>query len=120
VEQIGDYTDFYSSRQHAFNVGTMFRGADNALQPNWLWLPVGYHGRASSVVVSGTPITRPYGQFKKSPKDENPVEGKCERLDFELEMAFFVGVGNEMGDNIPVDKAREHIFGYVLMNDWSG
>uniref|UniRef100_A0A8C0PLX0 Fumarylacetoacetase n=1 Tax=Canis lupus familiaris TaxID=9615 RepID=A0A8C0PLX0_CANLF len=115
---IGDYTDFYSSRQHATNVGIMFRGKENALMPNWLHLPVGYHGRASSVVVSGTPIRRPMGQM--SPDDSKPpVYGACKLLDMELEMAFFVGPGNKFGEPIPISRAHEHIFGMVLMNDWS-
>ncbi|NXT13210.1 FAAA Fumarylacetoacetase, partial [Prunella fulvescens] len=115
---IGDYTDFYSSRQHATNVGIMFRGKENALMPNWLHLPVGYHGRASSVVVSGTPIRRPVGQTKPD-NDKPPVFGPCKRLDIELEMAFFVGPGNKFGEPIPISRAQEHIFGMVLMNDWS-
>uniref|UniRef100_A0A8C3QF98 Fumarylacetoacetase n=1 Tax=Cyanoderma ruficeps TaxID=181631 RepID=A0A8C3QF98_9PASS len=115
---IGDYTDFYSSRQHATNVGIMFRGKENALMPNWLHLPVGYHGRASSVVVSGTPIRRPVGQTKPD-NDKPPVFGACKRLDIELEMAFFVGPGNTYGEPIPISRAQEHIFGMVLMNDWS-
>lgn len=115
---IGDYTDFYSSRQHAENVGIMFRGKDNALMPNWLHLPVGYHGRASSIVVSGTPIRRPMGQMR--PDDSKPpVYGPSKLLDIELEMAFFVGPGNRLGEPIPISKAHEHIFGMVLMNDWS-
>uniref|UniRef100_A0A8D2QAB8 Fumarylacetoacetase n=1 Tax=Zonotrichia albicollis TaxID=44394 RepID=A0A8D2QAB8_ZONAL len=113
-----DYTDFYSSRQHATNVGIMFRGKENALMPNWLHLPVGYHGRASSVVVSGTPIRRPVGQTKPD-NDKPPVFGACKRLDIELEMAFFVGPGNKFGEPIPISRAQEHIFGMVLMNDWS-
>lgn len=115
---IGDYTDFYSSRQHATNVGTMFRGKENALMPNWKHLPVGYHGRASSVVVSGTDFRRPHGQTRPN-DNEPPVFGPCKLVDFELEMAFFVGPGNELGTPIPVEKAHEHIFGMVLMNDWS-
>lgn len=115
---IGDYTDFYSSKEHATNVGTMFRGPENALMPNWVHLPVGYHGRASSVVISGTSIHRPCGQSR--PKDdEPPVFGPCKLLDFELEMAFLVGPGNELGHPIPIDKAGDHIFGMVIMNDWS-
>lgn len=114
---IGDYTDFYASREHATNVGIMFRGKENALMPNWLHLPVGYHGRASSVVLSGTDVTRPRGQVK--PKDA-PVEFVASRqLDFELEMGFFIGTGNELGEPISIEKAREHIFGMVLLNDWS-
>lgn len=115
---IGDYTDFYSSRQHAVNVGIMFRGKENALMPNWLHLPVGYHGRASSVVVSGTPIRRPMGQMRPD-ESQPPVYGPCKLLDMELEMAFFVGPGNKFGEPIPISKAQDHIFGMVLMNDWS-
>ncbi|XP_035670137.1 fumarylacetoacetase-like [Branchiostoma floridae] len=115
---IGDYTDFYSSRQHATNVGTMFRGPDNALMPNWLHLPVGYHGRASSVVVSGTPVRRPCGQTRPD-ESKPPTYGPCKLLDIELEMAFFVGPPNELGQPIPVSKAQDHIFGMVVMNDWS-
>ncbi len=115
---IGDYTDFYSSRNHAENVGTMFRGKENALMPNWLHVPVGYHGRASSVVVSGTPVRRPNGQLKPSP-DAPPVYGPSRRLDIELETGFVVGVGNELGSQIPVSDADDHIFGMMLVNDWS-
>ncbi len=114
---IGDYTDFYSSREHATNVGTMFRGKENALMENWLHLPVGYHGRASSVVVSGTPVTRPMGQLK--PEDKPPVVGPSRLLDIELEMGFFVGPGNKLGEPIPIDKTADNIFGMVLVNDWS-
>uniref|UniRef100_A0A8D0H7K0 Fumarylacetoacetase n=1 Tax=Sphenodon punctatus TaxID=8508 RepID=A0A8D0H7K0_SPHPU len=115
---IGDYTDFYSSREHATNVGIMFRGKENALMPNWLHLPVGYHGRASSVMVSGMPIRRPMGQMR--PDDAKPpVFGACKLLDIELEMAFFVGPGNKLGEPVPISQAHEHIFGMVLMNDWS-
>uniref|UniRef100_A0A4W4FZI7 Fumarylacetoacetase n=1 Tax=Electrophorus electricus TaxID=8005 RepID=A0A4W4FZI7_ELEEL len=113
---LGDYTDFYSSRDHATNVGIMFRGKENALMPNWLRLPVGYHGRASSLVVSGTPIRRPRGQMRPDPA---PVFGPSKQLDIELEMAFFVGPGNRLGEPIPVERAHEYIFGMVLMNDWS-
>ncbi|XP_012672691.2 fumarylacetoacetase [Clupea harengus] len=116
--EIGDYTDFYSSRDHATNVGIMFRGKENALMPNWLRLPVGYHGRASSVVVSGSPIRRPTGQMRPDPT-KAPVFGPSKQLDIELEMAFFVGAGNKLGEPIPIEKAHEHIFGMVLMNDWS-
>jgi fumarylacetoacetase len=115
---IGDYTDFYSSREHATNVGTMFRGPDNALQENWLHLPVGYHGRSSSVVVSGTGVRRPMGQTKADDAD-TPVFGPSRLMDFELEMGFFVGPGNSLGEPIPIDKAEEQIFGMVLVNDWS-
>jgi fumarylacetoacetase len=116
--QIGDYTDFYASRQHATNVGAMFRGRDKALMPNWLHLPVGYHGRASSVVVSGTPVVRPCGQAHPD-EAAPPVFGPSRELDFELEVGMFVGVGNELGQPIPVARASEHVFGYVLVNDWS-
>jgi len=115
--EIGDYTDFYSSKEHATNVGTMFRGADNALMPNWTHLPVGYHGRASSVVVSGADVRRPMGQLK--PDDGPPTFGPSRLVDFELEMGFFVGPGNELGVPIPIQNAPEHIFGLVLVNDWS-
>ncbi|HMB91135.1 MAG TPA: fumarylacetoacetase [Rhodothermales bacterium] len=114
---IGDYTDFYSSREHATNIGTMFRGKENALQPNWLHLPVGYHGRASSVIPSGQAVRRPCGQLK--PDDSDPVYGPCRLLDFELEMGFFIGQGNDLGDPIPIGETRDHIFGLVLVNDWS-
>jgi fumarylacetoacetase len=116
--EIGDYTDFYSSREHATNVGTMFRGKENALMPNWLHLPVGYHGRASSIVPSGTDVRRPMGQLKPD-DDAPPVYGASRLLDFELEMGFFVGPGNDLGHPIPVSQARDHIFGFVLVNDWS-
>jgi fumarylacetoacetase len=114
---IGDYTDFYSSKSHASNVGIMFRGKDNALQPNWLHLPVGYHGRSSSVVLSGTSLHRPCGQLCSD--DKNPTYGSCKQLDFELELAAFVGPGNTLGSPIRIDDAEHHIFGVVLMNDWS-
>lgn len=116
--EIGDYTDFYSSRDHATNVGIMFRGKENALMPNWLRLPVGYHGRASSIVVSGTPIRRPSGQMRPD-QSKPPVFGQSKQLDIELEMAFFVGGGNRLGEPIPIERAHQHIFGMVLMNDWS-
>merc|ERR1719192_1423006 len=116
---IGDYTDFYSSINHATNVGIMFRSKENALMPNWKHIPVGYHGRASSVIVSGQPIRRPRGQTRPV-DDKPPVFGPSKLLDFELEMAFFVGGPcNDLGDPIPVEKAHEHIFGMVVMNDWS-
>ncbi|XP_053952875.1 fumarylacetoacetase [Anastrepha ludens] len=116
---IGDYTDFYSSIHHATNVGIMFRGKENALMPNWRYLPVGYHGRASSVVVSGTPIRRPLGQT--APVDgQPPVFGACKLLDFELEVAFFIGgPGNQLGERISADSAWKNVFGFTLMNDWS-
>lgn len=115
---IGDYTDFYSSREHASNVGTMFRGPENALMPNWLHLPIAYHGRASSIVVSGTDIRRPQGQTKAA-EAATPTFGPTRLLDFELEMGFFIGPGNELGRPIPIQQAADHIFGLVLVNDWS-
>lgn len=116
--EIGDYTDFYSSREHATNVGIMFRGKDNALMPNWLHIPIGYHGRASSIIVSGTNVTRPKGQTKLANSD-NPVFGPTKLLDFELETGFFIGPGNSLGEAIPIYRTYEHIFGMVLVNDWS-
>lgn len=118
---IGDYTDFYASTNHAYNVGVLFRGPANALQPNYKHLPVAYHGRASSVVVSGTPIRRPWGQILRDPKAEVkvPALAPCEKLDLELEMGMLVCQPNDMGKPIPVAEAEQHIFGYVLMNDWS-
>lgn len=115
--QIGDYTDFYSSKEHASNVGTMF-GREVPLLDNWLHLPVGYHGRASSVVLSGTPIPRPHGQMQP-PRTTSPIFGPTQELDFELEMGFFVGSGNALGQPVPVTQAEDHIFGLVLVNDWS-
>lgn len=116
--RIGDYTDFYSSFYHAENVGKLFRPNEAALKPNWLHLPVGYHGRASSVVVSGTPITRPTGQVK--PPDSDPVDRPCKVLDFEVEVAFYYGgKASQMGRRIPLSECHDHIFGVVLMNDWS-
>jgi fumarylacetoacetase len=116
--RIGDYTDFYSSYHHAHNVGTMLRGPENALMPNWKWLPVAYHGRASSVIVSGTPVRRPKGQIKP-PDAAQPIFGPSRSFDYELEMAFLIGPGNSLGTPIPIDRATDHIFGFVLMNDWS-
>jgi fumarylacetoacetase len=115
---VGDYTDFYSSREHATNVGAMFRGPDNALLPNWLHLPVAYHGRASSIVLSETPVRRPRGQSLPAGTSE-PVEGPTRELDFELELGLLVGPGNTPGEPIPVAAAADHIFGFVLVNDWS-
>jgi fumarylacetoacetase len=115
---IGDYTDFYSSREHATNVGTMFRDPNNALLPNWLHLPVAYHGRASSIVVSGTPIIRPKGQTK-SPDAEKPSFHATKLLDFELEMGFVIGKNSKLGESISTKEAEEYIFGMVLFNDWS-
>jgi fumarylacetoacetase len=116
--KIGNYTDFYSSYHHAHNVGTMLRGPENALMPNWKWLPVAYHSRASSVVVSGTDVRRPKGQIKP-PDAPTPVFGPTKSLDYELEMAFLIGPGNSLGNPVPIDQAADHIFGFVLMNDWS-
>ncbi|MFT4543885.1 MAG: fumarylacetoacetase [Bacteroidia bacterium] len=116
--RVGDYTDFYSSREHATNVGTLFRDPANALFPNWLHLPVGYHGRSSSIVVSGTPIHRPKGQTKADNADV-PSYGPCRLLDFELEMAFIVGKSNKLGTSVSVENAEDHIFGMVVFNDWS-
>lgn len=116
--RIGDYTDFYSSRQHATNVGSMFRDPANALLPNWLHVPVGYHGRASSIVTSGTPIRRPHGQTRPE-EAKPPVFGPSRFLDFELEMGAFVGPGNKLGEPIPAAEAESHLFGLVLLNDWS-
>ncbi len=115
---VGDYTDFYSSIEHATNVGIMFRGAENALMPNWKHLPVGYHGRASSIVVSGTPIKRPKGQMKPVDADL-PVFGPTKRLDIELEMAFIVGKKTQLGDSVNINQAEDYIFGMTLFNDWS-
>merc|ERR1712195_301812 len=117
--KIGDYTDFYASREHATNVGTMFRDPANALLPNWPHLPVGYHGRASSVVVSGTPITRPAGQRLPTPDAKVPIHGPCRLLDFEVELGFFVGSGNLLGQPMSLEQAQGDLFGVVLMNDWS-
>jgi fumarylacetoacetase len=116
--QIGDYTDFYSSRQHAYNVGCMFRDPENALLPNWLHIPVGYHGRSSSIVLSGTDVFRPKGQ--QLPLDASaPVFGPCRLLDFELEMAFITGQGKPLGDVISINETEDYIFGMVIFNDWS-
>ena len=116
--EIGDYTDFYSSKEHATNVGTMFRDPDNALLPNWLWIPVGYHGRASSVIISGQDIHRPKGQTKPG-DDQDPVFGPSKMIDFELEMAFITFDGKPLGDSISTAEAEDYIFGLVLFNDWS-
>jgi fumarylacetoacetase len=114
---IGDYTDFYASEYHAANVGKIFRPNQEPLLPNWKHLPVGYHGRASSIVIDGTPIKRPSGQIKRPDRIDF---GPCEKLDFEVELAmFFGGQGNTQGSPIPIEKAEDHIFGVVLMNDWS-
>jgi fumarylacetoacetase len=115
---IGDYTDFYSSEQHAFNVGSLFRDPNNALLPNWKHIPVGYHGRSSSIIASGTDFHRPKGQ-KKPPTEEVPVFGQSNLLDFELETAFFTYDGKPLGDNISTEEADDFIFGMALFNDWS-
>jgi fumarylacetoacetase len=115
--QIGDYTDFYCSIFHATNVGAMFR-PDNPLLPNYKWIPIGYHGRASSIVVSGTEITRPKGQ-NRADAEKPPVFIPCKNLDYEMEVGFFVGRGNNLGESIPITEAEEHIFGLCLVNDWS-
>jgi fumarylacetoacetase len=116
--KVGDYTDFYSSIDHATNVGTMFRDPNNALLPNWKHLPVGYHGRSSSITITGTSFHRPKGQTKPN-EAEPPVYGPCKLLDFELETAFIIGKSTELGSSISTDKADDHIFGMVLFNDWS-
>jgi fumarylacetoacetase len=115
---VAGYTDFYSSKEHATNVGVMFRGKDNALQPNWLHMPIGYNGRASTVVVSGTPVRRPRGQLKP-PTADVPSFGPCKRLDFELEMGVIVGQPSVMGEMLTEKQAEEMIFGFVILNDWS-
>tara|TARA_Y100001960_G_scaffold11436_1_gene10793 strand:+ start:15 stop:1304 length:1290 start_codon:yes stop_codon:yes gene_type:complete len=115
---IGDYTDFYSSKEHASNVGTIFRGPENALMPNWLHLPIAYHGRASSVILDGGDVIRPKGQTK-APDTAAPSFGDSKRMDFELEMGLFIGPGNGLGEPISVIDAEEHIFGMALVNDWS-
>ncbi len=116
--RVGDYTDFYSSESHATNVGTMFRDPDNALLPNWKHIPVGYHGRASSIVVSETPLHRPKGQTLE-PEAQIPIFGPSKRVDFELEMAFITCGGNKLGDNISINETANHIFGFTIFNDWS-
>jgi len=116
--RVGDYTDFYSSEQHAYNVGCMFRDPNNALLPNWKHIPVGYHGRASSIVVSGTDIHRPKGQ-QKIDEDQPPVFGPCRLFDFELEMGFVTYQGKPLGDTISTTEADDYIFGMCLFNDWS-
>ena len=116
--QVGDYTDFYSSIEHATNVGKIFRGGENALMPNWMHMPVAYHGRSSSIIPSGIPVHRPQGQ--KLPNGATkPIFGPSRQLDFELEMAFITTDANELGQPIPADQAEEYIFGMVLFNDWS-
>ncbi|MFM2286180.1 MAG: hypothetical protein RLZZ543_1677 [Bacteroidota bacterium] len=116
--KVGNYTDFYSSIEHATNVGTMFRDPANALLPNWKHIPIGYHGRASSIVLTGTPLKRPQGQTK-APDQATPEFGPTKQLDFELEMAFVTCKSNPLGTPIPIDEVEEYIFGMVLFNDWS-
>ena len=116
--KIGDYTDFYSSKDHATNVGKMFRDPENALLPNWLHIPVGYHGRSSSIVISGTDVKRPSGQIL-SKESNKPIFSKSKLLDFELEMAFITGKSNKLGESINIEKAEDYIFGLCLFNDWS-
>jgi len=116
--QIGDYTDFYSSKEHATNVGVMFRDPANALLPNWLWIPVGYHGRSSSIVISGEAIRRPKGQIKPV-ETEDPIYAPSRQLDFELEMGFFTYDGKPLGESISTAEAEDYIFGMCLFNDWS-
>jgi fumarylacetoacetase len=116
--QIGDYTDFYSSREHATNIGTMIRDPQNALSPNWLYIPVGYHGRSSSIILSGQDIHRPKGQIKPNP-EQPPIYEACRLLDFELEMAFITYDGKALGESISTSEAEDYIFGMCLFNDWS-
>ena len=115
---IRDFTDMQASKNHAYNLGVIRRGADNALLPNWTHLPIGYHSRASSIVIDGTPFHRPRGQTKP-PDAEKPIFGASRKLDFELEMGVVLSHGNEMGHPIKVTNATEYIFGYNLLNDWS-
>lgn len=115
--EIGDYTDFYASVHHATNIGTMLR-PDSPLLPNYKWIPIGYHGRSSTIVVSGTPVRRPSGQ-RKGPNDAEPSLGPSRSLDYELELGALVGTGNNMGEAIPLSEADEHLFGVCLLNDWS-
>lgn len=116
---VGDYVDFYASRQHAENLGRLFRPGSPPLLPNWRYLPVGYHGRSSTIVVSGTAIRRPVGQRAPDTPGESPTVGPERRLDFELELGFITGAGPPMGTPIPIDAAAAHIFGVVLVNDWT-
>jgi len=115
--RIGDYTDFYTSIHHATRVGKQFR-PDNPLLPNYKWVPIGYHGRASSIVASGTPVRRPRGQ-SKGPNDDTPQVGPSKRLDYELEVGIFVGIGNALGQAVPIAEAESHVFGVTLFNDWT-
>ena len=115
---VGDYVDFYSSLEHATNMGRLFRPDSDPLLPNWRRLPVGYHGRSGTVVVSGTPVRRPWGQAKP-PDAEEPVFRRSQRLDVELELGFVVGAGSELGERVLPSRFRDHVFGVVLVNDWS-
>lgn len=116
---VGDYTDFYSSKEHATNVGCLFRDPENALLPNWVHMPVGYHGRSSSIITSGTSIRRPHGQTRPLEGSSTPEFGPTKLLDFELEMAFITTASNNLGERIPLEEAEEYIFGLVQFNDWS-
>lgn len=115
--KVGDYTDFYTSIHHATNIGKMFR-PDNPLLPNYQWVPIGYHGRSSSIVVSGQPFHRPQGQLKP-PTVDKPELAPCKRLDYELEVGIYIGKGTQLGESIPLDQAEDHVFGLCLFNDWS-
>ncbi|MDG2194598.1 MAG: fumarylacetoacetase [Polaribacter sp.] len=116
---VGDYTDFYASKEHATNVGSLFRDPKNALMPNWLHVPIGYHGRSSSIIPSGTPVRRPMGQSRPLEGTNTPGFGPSKLVDFELEMAFITTAANNLGERIPIEETEEHIFGLVLFNDWS-
>jgi len=116
---VGDYTDFYASKEHATNVGSLFRDPENALLPNWLHIPIGYHGRSSSIIPSGTKIRRPHGQTRPKEGTNTPGFGPSKLLDFELEMAFITTASNNLGERIPIEEAEEYIFGLVQFNDWS-
>jgi fumarylacetoacetase len=116
--EVADYVDFYSSLEHATNLGKLFRPGSEPLLPNWRHLPVGYHGRAGTIVVSGTPVRRPHGQSKPPDADE-PRFGPSRRLDIELELGFVIGTPSRLGEPVPVDRALEHVFGVVIVNDWS-
>ena len=115
--EIGDYTDFYTSIHHATNIGKLFR-PDNPLMPNYQWVPIGYHGRSSSIQISGEGVNRPNGQTK-APDASTPTFGPCQRLDYEMEVGIFIGCGNKLGHPIPIDDADQHVFGFCLLNDWS-
>jgi fumarylacetoacetase len=116
--EVADYVDFYASEDHAANLGRMFRPDQAPLTPNWKWIPIGYHGRAGTVVVSGTPVVRPSGQ-RRAPAESAPTFGPSRRLDIEAELGFVVGPGSELGEPVPLGRAPEHLFGVVLVNDWS-